>query len=415
MLPHFIFTRLTRPRVVVGALLVLFASTGCRPDLVSPTASVASTEAARISAGTSSDASHFSAAFARALRSASVRAELHRELRRSPYTLHKVHLQRFLHDDNGRKLLGALGDELNLSPDEVLADLDALPALELSLPRRRDRLQWRVSEKLAVVAKFDNATRVVTGFATSGETITFPSTAPAAAVLAIRPSRGFTLRSQQQPDRPSAVVQDADDGEYGARQVIHKANGDSVEVQLVTKSRALNDPGRIEAMTVEEIIGDGGGGSVPPSYGPATKIGMFELLNAHDFGQLGNSNEFRFETWLVQPNGNVLEHITTHADGLFGDNAYILDLRISSGSPGQFNGNYIALVIYEEDGWSGRDDFFNGNIGYAERGPWGYQPRMSGGADRCGYSNNQGYHACPIPYSDGVTFFWREVNFNVFW
>lgn len=418
-----ISTTPTSHRVAVGALLLLFANTGCRPDTILSTATPSATEAARVSSGTSGDAARLSAALARALRSAPARSELHRALRQSPYTLHKVYLQQHLREVGGRKLLESLAEAMNSSPDEVLNRLDALPALEMSLPVRRHRIEWRVADPLAVVAKFDNATRVVTGFTTGGETIAFPSPS-SAAVLAIRPSRGFTLRFQPQPDRPSAVVQDPDDGEFGARQVRYKANGDSVEVQLAKNVRALKDPASTSAMRIEEdcisnCSGDGGGGGgSPPSYGPATKIGLFELLDAYDFDNPYDTNEFRFETWLVQPNGNVLEHITTHADGLRGDTRNILQLPISSGSPNQFSGNYVALVIFEDDGWTGRDDFFDSIIRYTENaatGGWGNLPRLAGGGFRCDYQNSVGYHQCPLLFPDGVAFYWKQVNFNVNW
>ena len=199
------------------------------------------------------------------------------------------------------------------------------------------------------------------------------------------------------------------------------ANGDSVEWQLA-KWRPLIGADGLAASANETCIvecSDTGGGGGGANYGPPLKIGVFELLDVYDFGNPFDSNEFRFETWLKRADGTILQHATTNADGLLGDSRYVLQLPIAGGSPAAFGDpDHVQLVIYEDDGWTGRDDFFDGAIPRTENAAtngWLQLPRFAGGNFRCDYLNNVGYHSCPIVFKDGIVFYWKQVNFNVYW
>ena len=120
--------------------------------------------------------------------------------------------------------------------------------------------------------------------------------------------------------------------------------------------------------------------------------------------------------------GVDVEHSVTHFDGVPKDfYTSNLSLAILHGSPTGFSDIRTAyLILYEEDGtWNARDEYFNGrftNLDNANaRGTLGY-PAHGGGSSRCGYVKNGYPYNCPfVNPINGSSYFWAEVNFNVYW
>jgi hypothetical protein len=410
--------------------MTLCLAFACSSDLaVSPTDQPPST-ATRVPAIASSDEAGLTTAFAQALREPAARAELHLALRRSPYAYHKVSVQQLLGSDDGRTLLDGVAAAMRLAPAAALARIEALPALEMLLPARQDRLGWRSGDQLAVFASVSRATRATRGMSTKGDAVALATAlSPSYATLLIRPSRGLTLRFNPQPDRPSSAVQDPDDGEMGVRTITYKSNGDSVERQLARYAHFDKRTGTLSSDAAVMMVAcddsscssGGGGGTIPPDYGPPVRIGMFDLVDVKDNGLLWDTNEFRFEAWM-SVSGVQVEHSVTYLDGIDANAGFSnLALPILHGSPSSFGNSITAwLLLYEEDGtWNGRDEYYNGAITSADnsyaRGTMGY-PHFRGGADRCGWIKGGQAYNCPwVDPIDGSVVYWKEVNFNTYW
>ena len=198
-------TTLSRLSFRLGASMTLCLSLACSSDLAVRPVGLQATDATLATAVAAPNHGGMASAFSHALRHPAARAELHRALRQSPYTLHKVSVQQLLRANHGRKLLAGVAAAMQISPTAALAHFDALPALEMSLPSRQDRLLWKVGDELAVFASIDRARRPEHGISTTGQAV--PRAAGRSAshgTLMIRPSSGLTLRFDPQPDRPSA-------------------------------------------------------------------------------------------------------------------------------------------------------------------------------------------------------------------
>ena len=388
---------------------------------LAPHTPVASARSAA-SLSTASEASQeFAAAFTAVLRSPAARAEVHRVLRESPYTRHKIHLQAWLHDARAARIVEELARALGQQPAKLLAQMDALPALEMSLPRRSERQSWRVSEGLSVAAKVDAASTGFAGATSTGGAFAFPSSLKQPeAVLAIKPMQAPILRFNPQPARPSAVIEDPDDGEIGIRSVSHHANGDSTVLQHATVAKLSKDKGGaiILAYPPPPDDGGGGGGGGGTYYGPPMKLGLLVVISVIDMDLPFGHNEFRFEATHFQNSGAIIEQRTTAIDGVGQMSSELWNMPLLNGSPSKpavWNGTHVNMIVYEDDGWLGRDDFFDGEIfsnhNDAANGLLAF-PRFVGGDDRCGYDQR---YTCPWVKPDASLLFWRQVNFNVRW
>jgi hypothetical protein len=370
------------------------------------------------------------------LRSASARAELHRALRASPYTRHKVRLQAWLHDPKAAKIVDDLAAAMGKTPVELLSYVDGLQPLEIALPHRADRLNWRVSDGMSVLARLDTVTRSFVGATSTGQMLTYPSTTPQSeAVLVVRPLSALILRANPQPARASAVIQDSDDGEIGARAVARLANGDSSVVQYASFAKATSGKGGnggkgggADSVGIFVIPpppdgdgdggGSGGGGTLPPPM----KLGRFIVVGVND-GNIGDTNEFRFEAHLFDNAGNQLEQRVTNVDGIHYTDDRVWNLPLLNSSPTKPfypSGSHAVLIVYEDDGYLRRDDFFDGEI-YSTDNVAGKSymnfPRLRGGDDRCGFDPADWgtLYTCPMPEPDGSYWYWKQINFNLIW
>ena len=418
-----------RHRCAVGASVFAFAflaACSSETPLSPPIPSGAALSSAPVRSVQASQ--EFATALAMVLRSASARAELHRVLRASPYTRHKVHLQAWLHDPKAAKIADDLAAAMGKTPVELLSYVDGLQPLEIALPHRADRLNWRVSDGMSVLARLDTVARIFVGMTSTGQVLTYPSTEPQSeAVLAVRPLSALILRAHPQPARASAVIQDSDDGEIGARGVTYLANGDSTVDQYASLANGtsikaskggVDSPG-IFIVQPPPDEGGGGGGTTLPS---PMKLGRFIVVGVND-GNVGDTNEFRFETHLFDNAGNQLEQRVTNLDGIHYTDDRVFNLPLLNGAPTKPfypSGSHAVLIVYEDDGWLHRDNFFDGEI-YSTDNVAGKSyasfPRLRGGDDRCGFDPADWgtLYNCPMPEPDGSYWYWKQINFNLIW
>jgi hypothetical protein len=417
-----------RHRCTVGASVFAFAFlAACSSDtsLSPPIPSGAALSSAPVRSVQASQ--EFATALAMVLRSASARAELHRVLRASPYTRHKVHLQAWLHDPQAAKVTDGLAATMGKTPAELLSYVDGLQPLEIALPHRADRLNWRVSDGMSVLARLDTVTRSFVGATSTGQMLTYPSTKPQSeAVLAVRPLSALILRANPQPARASAVIQDSDDGEIGARGVTHLANGDSTVLQYAPFAKVTSGKGGkgggADSVGIFMVPDDGGGGGGGGTLTPPMKLGRFIVVGVND-GNIGDTNEFRFEAHLFDNAGNQIEQRVTNVDDIHYTDDRVWNLPLLNGSPTKPfypTGSHAVLIVYEDDGWLGRDDFFDGEI-YSTDNVAGKSyinfPRLRGGDDRCGFDpdGTGSLYNCPMPEPDGSYWYWKQINFNLIW
>jgi hypothetical protein len=242
----------------VGAFTIIVL-TGCSSETMLTTRNPVTSTQSAAPLSSSEASQEFAAALAVVLRSPAARAELHRVLRASPYTKHKVHLQGWLHDPRAARIIDQLAGATKRSPAMLLTYIDSLPPLEMWLPRRAERLGWRVGDGVSVVAKFDATSGSAVGRTSAGGLATFPSALKLPeAVLAIKPMQGLILRFDPQPDRPSVAIQDPDDGEIGIRSVTHHANGDSTVLQHAEFAKLSRDKGGATIFSYPIPPDDGG-------------------------------------------------------------------------------------------------------------------------------------------------------------
>lgn len=151
--------------------------------------------------------------FALAMQNDGARLAVRDALRDSPWNEHKLELREFLATDGGRTVLTAAGAAIGESPATLLARAQRLPAMELYVPSREQRLSWRGSGEVAVAATLDGDAPRVDGFDASGRALTDALAYPADAVLLLAPAEFRTPRVDPQPRGAGEVIQSLSDGE----------------------------------------------------------------------------------------------------------------------------------------------------------------------------------------------------------
>ena len=125
-------------------------------------------------------------AVATALGDATVRAELRDALRASPLVEHKVKLQEYLVTAAGRVgLIAVAARGARMRESELRDMIGELPPMQLYMPKREDRLSWKATAEVVVVAALDNDGGMTTAWNSAGVQTSWTPTATAP-TLAVR-------------------------------------------------------------------------------------------------------------------------------------------------------------------------------------------------------------------------------------
>jgi len=145
----------TKP-LTIALLLSLFA---CSPDQVSNplagTAPAPETEGQSrrlppLQAGDSAAVDSFTRAFALALADPVLRAQVHDDLRDSPFSEHRIHLATYLKGSRGHVLLAAMSAAAGTSSDRITAGAAIRGGLEISIPSAKDRMFWDAENAVVI-------------------------------------------------------------------------------------------------------------------------------------------------------------------------------------------------------------------------------------------------------------------------
>ena len=166
-----------------------------------------------------------------ALMDSEVRHSLLQSFRASPYGSHKLFLQDFVGTADGELLAQSAASALGMSRAAWIGRVSSLPRLEISVPRRSDRMTWRATDNLALA---DLTDRVLPSHLFRGAGTMDTATARRAniVVIVIRRAGFDAFRTSPQPARPGDVIQDADDGDIGVQYVQQRKNGTEVVFDL---------------------------------------------------------------------------------------------------------------------------------------------------------------------------------------
>lgn len=140
-------------RTVAPALLLILLSIAACTDRT-PTSSVSpegGISAPRASAQGADPVDRYARAIASALADPALRHQVLEDLRDSPFPKHKVHLQSYLRGARGSRITAVAAGTVGMRPEQFLAGLDALPALEFSFSRSIDRFHWTGTPDLVVI------------------------------------------------------------------------------------------------------------------------------------------------------------------------------------------------------------------------------------------------------------------------
>lgn len=325
-------------------------------------------------------------ALALALGSAEARASLRDAMRDSRMTEHKLVLQDFAQTEAGRSLLRAAASGAGVSGDAFEAMLLDLPALDLYLPRREDRLNWRATPNLLVAAALTDDRGRVTAYTTGGMPLNLSvAELPAGfALLALHPAEPKAERIDAQALGSGEVVQLPTDGEISGVVEV-------VEDGIVTSTRSLAAP-------VAASSSRPGEASLVAS--DSMYMGALEVLGVCDNNNCAEGNEFEFRTYIPgQSTAFVLK--------LYGIPGDYWSPNVARGMYPRHPGLTGSLItnIVEMDGGLNSDDNFDPDprVTSADNGKaWAV------GDWRCGYTNQYGQHACgPVN--------WKEINYVTRW
>lgn len=233
------FTR-TRSRTWSTATLALAGLTaslavGCADSSKSPpTAPTAAPKylsgpSAALGANASEALDQVARALALALGDPAVRTLVKDELRASPYVAHKVVLQDFVRTVGGGRVLAAAAQRAGVTATALAASVASLPAVDLVVPRREDRLTWDGTGPVTVLATLDRRPQQAHAYTPDGGVVTYAArdTVKGATLLMLRPAKSNGRRMDPQPAGPGRTIQDANDGEVSVTYVVSRRGGDS--------------------------------------------------------------------------------------------------------------------------------------------------------------------------------------------
>jgi hypothetical protein len=176
---------------VIGAAFAIVIMGACRDHvptapqagLIRPTASVSDADSLVLLP--------LARGVALALANDALRVQVLEDLRDTPFGDHTIHAASYLAGPRGRPLLEAAALALGQRPEELISLAARSPDLAFELPAKLDRVEWRATPDVVVVATARTKaqvmeTGVVTGFNVRGDTVSvYPNQRMAFPVLAI--------------------------------------------------------------------------------------------------------------------------------------------------------------------------------------------------------------------------------------
>lgn len=172
---------------------------------------------------------------AEALALPEVRANVLAAMRASDRVEHALILGEYLGSGDGVGLLHAAAHALGVTESEFKRKVVALPALELVVPIRDQRLVWTGSANIGVAGSLDSDATEFTIHEASGvrrDAVSIPQLMEYDAFFHIRPQEGFGTRIDRQADVPGLVIQDPEDGEQAVIVTLTAEGGATRAVDL---------------------------------------------------------------------------------------------------------------------------------------------------------------------------------------
>lgn len=294
-------------------------------------------------------------ALSQALDVRSVQQELILAMRESPYLHHRLELLGLLDGTEAGEFQRRTAAEMGVTPDQLARLVRSLPAIDIFVLTREDRLGWTGGGTVALAwmpnLREWQASRVFVAGQEWQPSLLTTLSGVNNVVFALEPAREKLRRVRPQADRPGTVIQEADDGEYVVQVTFTSADGVSV-----SESSACEEGS-------ETCGGGGGGGSI------WTRIDSFCWLFGDDPLGVGDVEiEFRARpmggglgVWDVLYGG--LTAATPSAPRCLFPNQQYVQWRPSS--PGDF----LVVEMWEKDPWPNPDDSKGqANWAYGEAG-----------------------------------------------
>lgn len=302
----------------------------------------------------SSDVEMVTYGLARALQSADNQAFLRDRLRESPWVEHKLLLQEFLLAESATPLFDSMAKELATSTDSLRSLVEALPEMDLYMPRQHDRRSWQVGDSMVVLNLRDLDGDNAFGFTFDGRPTSYLDTSSDAAILMLHDAERKGRRIHAQADVPGQVVEDQNDGTLSLVITTWHANGSTSVVDYADLPYAAISP--IAVLKAADLTPD-----LTSSF---SLVGSTELEFIQPFFDdgLAGQCEGRTENYFV-PVGttkNPNEHTTWSAGGLgctvTGVPVWDMQAIILNQSIEHVFGAKVAIQLWEDDSWPNGDD-----------------------------------------------------------
>jgi hypothetical protein len=173
---------------VTAVLGTALAASACG-DITHGTAPHSEKSAGRsVAAGQAASLEELTRALALAFDDAGLRHRVKQDMRRAPYSEHKLALDAYLRGASGGVLLAKMAKETGRTRDELLGMLERLGPMEFYMPVATHRESWTGGADLLVAGSRDEANATLVGFDLAGNRIPLsPLQAPATPTLVIVP------------------------------------------------------------------------------------------------------------------------------------------------------------------------------------------------------------------------------------
>jgi hypothetical protein len=273
------------PRTTVHSIvsiLGILALAACADQATGPTIGTRSNVLAPSAAEAQKPIDVLGRAVAIALADRNVRTELRNSMRASLLTSHKLILREYFATPEGARLRGAMQQALPANADVLDKLLASLPALELYLPFREQRLTWQGGSEIIVGSTLDRShTPVLRSYTTAGQAMDLARRdgVPRRPLLLVTPSTSRNIRFQPQAAVPGLTVQDPKDGEESGRVTyFNKIDGTSTTLQVADiLSRKSNAPALSYLIACDAQCSGGGSIGSPAAPTDTTYVRAFEI------------------------------------------------------------------------------------------------------------------------------------------
>jgi hypothetical protein len=308
----------TSTLAVTAVLGTALAVSACG-DITHGTAPYSENSAGRsVAGGQTASLEELTRAIALAFDDAGLRHRVKQDMRRAPYSEHKLALDAYLRGASGGVLLAKMANETGRSRDELLDMLQRLGPMEFYMPVAAHRESWTGGADLLVAGSGDKANTTLLGFDLDGNRVPLsPLHAPATPTLVIVPQETDFTRALD-PARSHNVAD---------------RNGQAIGTLLANGARPSVGPSMALALPCEYDCDGGGGGTGGGGTTPTTTTVQQRGISVREI-----------ITHMKTPNDH--EPWTAGAPEF-----YLLLAGIHSGGAA-----YDARINIPEGPWSGSDD-----------------------------------------------------------